>query len=178
MDVGTGEVDADDGVAGGLASTPQRGTEPGRRTGDGDHSHGPDRSVRAVHDLRALVDGYAVAADERDADAFAALFTPDATLTVLVDGEQRGRYAGADEIGTVPAKLARYRRTLHLVSTHHSVVDDDEDEATGTAYCEAHHVDDDGDRVLFIRYDDRYVRTPDGWRFAARAVNTLWSEQR
>ena len=125
-----------------------------------------------MQELRALVDGYAVAADERDAAAFRALFADDAWLDV--NGH---RYEGADAIAGIPAKLARYERTLHLVSTH-LVRDDGAGRPTGVAYCEAHHLADGGDRVLHLRYDDAYVRTGAGWRFASRTLTTVREEQR
>ena len=31
------------------------------------------------------------------------------------------------------------------------------------------------DFTMFIRYEDRYVRTPDGWRIAERDVRTQWT---
>ena len=130
-----------------------------------------------MQELRQLVDGYAVAADERDAEAFRSLFADDAVLVVVgEDGAERSRYEGADAIAAVPGRLARYERTLHLVSTHRASVDGDT--ATGTAYCEAHHRDAGGDRVLYLRYDDGYVRRDGRWRIADRVVRTLWSEQR
>lgn len=46
------------------------------------------------------------------------------------------------------------------------------------AYCEAHHRSAGTDRVLFIRYDDEYVRTAAGWRFAPRTVAIRWIEDR
>jgi hypothetical protein len=133
-----------------------------------------------VQELRALVDGYAVAADDGDGDTFASLFAPTATLVVVgADGTERSRYEGQAAIATVPAKLGRYDRTLHLVATHRcSVEGDGGRSATGVAYCEAHHVGGGTDKVLFIRYDDTYERADDGWRFAARTVRTLWEERR
>lgn len=130
-----------------------------------------------MEELRALVDGYAVANDERDGDRLRALFSDDAVLTIVqLDGGVH-RYEGLDAIAAVPGKLARYDETLHLVSTHVTRAVDD-DRATGVAYCEAHHRSDAADRVLFIRYDDEYVRTPGGWRFAARTVGIRWIEDR
>ncbi len=132
-----------------------------------------------MSELRALVDGYAVAADAGDADAFAALFAPDAVLVVVgADGVERSRYAGRDELATVPGKLARYDRTLHLVSTHAVEVGDAGDRATGVAYCEAHHLAAGTDKVLFIRYDDTYTRTGDRWLISSRTVRTLFEETR
>jgi ketosteroid isomerase-like protein len=127
-------------------------------------------------ELRALVDGYAVANDERDSAAFRALFTDDATLTVVQPDGAGHTYEGAAAIAEVPAKLGRFEHTLHLVSTHLAHVDGDR--GTGVAYCEAHHHAGGNDRILFIRYDDEYVRTDDGWRFGARTVRIVWIEDR
>ena len=76
---------------------------------------------------------------------------------------------------------------MHLVSTHLAEVapGDDADEAVGTTYCEAHHhrpADPPNggctDRVLHIRYDDRYARRGPGWRIRAREVHVIWQEDR
>ena len=130
-----------------------------------------------MSELRALVDGYGVALDERDGPTFAALFTDDATLAVVKpDGTESGRHVGAAALAAVPEKLSRYDRTLHLISTHRTRVDGDR--ATGVAYCEAHHREGEGDFVMFIRYEDEYRLTADGWRIAHRVVRTQWVEKR
>ena len=101
---------------------------------------GPSPGDRVA--LRAQVDAYAVAVDRRDAAGFVAVFTEDATLsTYEPDGRRRGIFRGHDELAAVPAALAHYERTLHLVSTHlvEPAPGGDADEAAGTAYCEAHH---------------------------------------
>lgn len=127
-------------------------------------------------ELRALVEAYAVAADRRDSDAFAALFTEDATLaTYDASGSQRSRYTGRSEIASIPDRLRTYDLTVHIVSTVDLHVDGAD--ATGEAYCDAHHVRGTDDRLLVIRYVDRYCRD-DRWRFASREVRVLWTETR
>jgi hypothetical protein len=138
--------------------------------------------------LRALVDAYAVAVDRGDVPGFLALFTPDATLaTFEPDGRRRSAHHGLDELSAIPPALARYTRTLHLVSTHHVEAAAGADEATGVAYCEAHHhrpTDPTGveegetDKVMFIRYVDTYARRGPGWLIRAREVHVIWSEER
>lgn len=140
-------------------------------------THLDDR--RAIEDL---VHAYALAADHRDAEGFAACFTLDARLHVIdPQGSVLHTYADRDEIATIPSRLARYDRTLHHVTTHRASIDGVV--ATGLTYCSAHHiaVADDGsatDRVLEIRYVDRYVRVAGGWAIADREVRTDWTEER
>ena len=125
--------------------------------------------------IRALVDEYALGADRRDLARFAAVFLDTATLTGA-----EFRYEGVDQISTIPEKLARYSRTLHVIANH--VVALDGDTATGETYCVAHHLSaDDGterDRVMYIRYHDAYVRTEGGWRITARRLEVEWVENR
>ena len=128
----------------------------------------------AIHDL---VDGYADAADRRDPVAFAGLFLPDASLTVVRDGADPSVHAGREQLARIPELLGRYPLTLHVVTNHHCSIDGDE--AWGGAICQAHHLThgDDGttDLVLHIRYRDAYARTSAGWRIAAREVHILWT---
>ena len=54
--------------------------------------------------------------------------------------------------------------------------------ATGDVPCVAHHLSVDGsqreDRILYIRYRDRYRRDATGWRITERVVHVQWIETR
>jgi uncharacterized protein (TIGR02246 family) len=133
-------------------------------------------------ELQELAFAYAAALDERDAEAFAGLFTPDGHLGVYEpDPEQQLLgYDGRDEIRTAVALLDPYDETLHVMTNHRVVLDGDD--ATGTVYCLAHHITvRDGARhnlVMTIRYHDRYRRSGGAWRFAHRKIVRLWNERR
>ncbi|MBI2705210.1 MAG: nuclear transport factor 2 family protein [Actinobacteria bacterium] len=144
----------------------------------------PVLEPRDAHvELQRLVAAYGLAADDRDADWFVSLWLPGATLSVF-DGEEglTGTYEGADALRGVTEALGRYARTVHLVSTHRVEVAADGTSATGKTYCTAHHlvrpvgeVSAWEDRVMTIRYDDRYGRDGSGaWRFAARECHKLF----
>jgi len=137
--------------------------------------------------LRELVEAYAMTADARDTDAFAALFALDAILTIFdAAGAELRRYVGRDEIAGIPARLGRYDRTMHHVTNHRVQLEDTSgDRATGESYCVAHHLQDAStvDHVLHIRYEDRYLRSPagpdhGGWRFVHRDVRVQWIDDR
>jgi hypothetical protein len=134
--------------------------------------------------LRARVDRYAVAVDARDRDGFAGLFTPDGALAVYETDDGAPpvvEYAGPDALRSVMDLLSGFSTTFHLMANHLAVVAGDE--GTGDVYCMAHHIveaEDGGetDLVMYIRYRDSYVRTPEGWRFARRDVMRQWTEER
>jgi hypothetical protein len=132
--------------------------------------------------LRELVDAYALAADRRDDEAFVALFTEHATLTIGQPGAPTATFEGADGLRAATAPLDAYHATMHLVGNHVCEVDDDGAAATGTTYCLANHLAAAGNGVenlrMVIRYEDRYTRGSDGaWRFAARDLAILWTER-
>jgi uncharacterized protein (TIGR02246 family) len=126
--------------------------------------------------LRRLVERYATAVDHRDVETAAGCFVPDGRLTVGDEATLEGRPA----IVAALARLERYEVTAHVLGHSNHAVDGDR--ATGESWCRAHHVYDDGgarrDRVMAIRYLDRYVRADGGWRIEHRRLVVDWLEDR
>jgi ketosteroid isomerase-like protein len=131
--------------------------------------------------LRALVDEYAWHTDRYDYDAYAALFTTDAEVTVTNAGETVPvvRQQGRTEIRDVLRRNDCFERTFHSV-TNHVVNFSAPDAATGVTYCVAHHLCPPGASprtvVMFIRYHDEYRRTKCRWQFASRRLEMAWLE--
>jgi hypothetical protein len=134
-------------------------------------------------ELRALVDRYAAAMDGTDLEIFERLFVPEGSLVVRAPDREKplGVFhgPGPDGVGLITRLLRRhYQSTLHNITTHQATIDGDE--ATGTTYCLAYHVvgGEDGGALetLGVRYEDRFVRTRDGWRFHRRDATRLWSQ--
>ena len=128
-------------------------------------------------ELRGLVDRYAQCADRRVRSGFAAELHP--------RRHPRRRWGrgitGREAIGNVLEHLeTTYLRTMHFVGNH--VVDFVGDGAQGETYCIAHHIysDNEGERdtSMFIRYNDVYVRTGDGWKMSRRQLDIAWQEDR
>ena len=119
----------------------------------------------------AVLHGYAHAVDARDLDAVAACFTADAAYEGRL-----GRGTVADALRTLADAFVRYDATTHQLHNVHVTVDGDV--ARTTADCVAwHRLRAGGWLVVAVTYHDRLVRTPDGWRIAARRVEPRWTRQ-
>jgi ketosteroid isomerase-like protein len=116
-------------------------------------------------EIEALRAEFSDAAMMRDRARMASLFTPDGALRMPnIPAELVGR----DEIRAGGERL----QALHeffVQTTHPGIIQLDGDTATGRAYLQELARTKDGRQGMnFAIYHDRYVRTPDGWKFAER----------
>jgi len=141
-------------------------------------------SPAAAVDLHALQDKqeiteicyrYGLALDRRDWAALAALFTPDTDAFYLDMPPARGYKAIEDTCRTALDPLSA---TQHLISN--VVVRLDGDRAECSCYLQAQHVKTGtagGDNFIIAgRYDDKLLRTPDGWRIRERRLQVMWTD--
>ena len=139
--------------------------------------------------LADLVTAYARGCDRRRPEEVASLYTDDGGFAIVDAGSVPEREAGVEPIEISGydrmvagfSRLSRYEHTFHMLGQQ--TVDLDGDRATGECYCLAHHVEiaDDGSRsvmIMHIRYQDRYARTADGWKFEHRTLMVDWRETR
>jgi hypothetical protein len=136
----------------------------------------------ADDELRDLAIRYATACDRRDGAALAAVFTDEGRLQVFQPSDAdapRSEARGREALEAVPQILERFQRTLHFVGNTSYRVDGDS--AEGEVYCIAHHVRTDGsgasDLKMYIRYQDRYVRSGGVWLISDRRVLVDWTEK-
>jgi SnoaL-like domain len=121
-----------------------------------------------------LVVAYAFAIDERNWQAFEALFTPDAQI----DYRSAGGIAGkpAEVAAWMPQAISLFTWTLHSVLTHRLEATS-ADTVAGSLHMFARHglLWEGASEVMDVSgvYHDQYVRTSAGWRFAARREHTL-----
>jgi len=127
---------------------------------------------------------YARCVDRGDPEGVAACFAPDGVLRIVNLAEGKRVVAvreGRDEIVRAISQMS-YDATFHFVGQQQ--VEIDGDTATGETYCIAHHltIPDDGspatDHVMFIRYQNQFVRLEEGWRLAVRELHIDWTETR
>lgn len=126
------------------------------------------------HDIVQLTHNYCWALDTGDWQALHDVFTPDVVADLGVGGQN-----GINEvIARVSSALGKLDDSQHIVATHQIRIDGDS--ATCRCYLHAQHIKRDtpgGDHyIVGARYEDRCVRTADGWRIAERAIVPMWRE--
>ncbi|WP_420640115.1 nuclear transport factor 2 family protein [Candidatus Poriferisocius sp.] len=135
-------------------------------------------------ELADLVATYARCVDRKDPAGVAACFAPDGVLRRIdlpSGGSLLGERTGRDEITQAISRMP-YHSTFHFLGQQQ--IDITGDTASGETYCIAHHltVPEDGspstDFIMFIRYQDEFVRLAEGWRFAGRELHIDWTETR
>jgi ketosteroid isomerase-like protein len=114
--------------------------------------------------IRNLVDQYAYCADARDAEGQMALFTEDTDFIVFMDAksaEPSQAIHNRADLFPVFDNLNAYRATMHF-NGQSTVLELNDDTATGITYCIAHHQTiKDGVQSLMIahiKYHDRFVK--------------------
>ena len=134
--------------------------------------------------IRELVEAYAHCADRRDAKGQMSLFTADTHFVVYMNAKDPTPSQvlhSREALAPVFAELNKYDATTHFVgqSTLFTLAPD---QATGEAYCLAHHITvDRGQRHLMLaslRYLDTFVKIDGGWFFSERRLYVDWLEER
>jgi len=112
---------------------------------------------------------YTVAIDTKDWELLDTVFTPDAVVDYTTSGGIKGDYP---EVRAWLAKaLAAFEMTQHLISNSVVRVDGDTATARTMVFNPMGTNDGKGGLDLFYVgawYDDKLVRTPEGWRIAER----------
>ena len=134
--------------------------------------------------IRELIDQYAYCADTRDAEGQMALFTEDTRFIVFMDvksaeptqviNKRADLFPEFDNLNT-------YRSTMHL-NGQSTVLQLNDDTATGITYCIAHHQSIKAEvqklTIANIKYHDRFVKQNAKWFFAERKLLVDWIENR
>ncbi len=123
------------------------------------------------HDVGQVIIRYATSVDQRDLDRYATCFTED----VEVSGFGGGPFGDRDSyVAWVTEALSAFAETHHQITNQ--VIDVDGDTAHMRSYVQATHVmGSDAGRLLILWgiYDDRLVRTADGWRITHHRLERL-----
>ena len=121
-------------------------------------------------EIQDLIVRYCIAVDDRDLDAVADMFLPDATFSAVGDPP-----SGREEIKTYyAARLERYGMTYHYPHGVTITLDSDS-RAHGIVLAHAELSIDGQHFVIAMRYYDRYARYEGAWRFAERELRSYYA---
>ena len=136
------------------------------------------QTLALLMDERAIVAvalRYCRALDTKDWAALDTVFLPDAHADLGTATEQIGREAIVERICNA---LKHLDDSQHLVGNHEVQVDGDT--ATHRCYLQAQHIRKSAtgspNYLVGGRYEDRLVRTADGWRIAYRKLAVMWTD--
>ena len=134
--------------------------------------------------IRELVEAYAHCADRRDAKGQMALFTTDTHFVVYMNAKDPSPsmdLRSREALAPVFADLNKYDATTHFVGQT-TIATLTNNEATGEAYCLAHHVTVDGGKrrlmIASLRYLDTFVKADGAGLFAERLLYVDWVDAR
>jgi 3-phenylpropionate/cinnamic acid dioxygenase small subunit len=123
-----------------------------------------------------LLTRYATAVDNKDWDLFRTCFTPDAFIDYTAAGGIKGRLPEvADWLAQV---LPLFPMTQHVVTNRAVTVDGDRATSRSCFFNPMGMPEGEGGMNLFIDggyYNDKLVRTADGWRIEERVEETAYT---
>ncbi|HVM64763.1 MAG TPA: nuclear transport factor 2 family protein [Acidimicrobiales bacterium] len=125
-------------------------------------------------ELQDLAVQYSTSVDRKDWALYESLFTPDAIIDYTQVGGIRGHPREVAEwLSTTMPMFASYQ---HLVANHELKIDGDEAWGRAMLFNPMGCPTPDGVQVAFVGlwYNDRYRRTPDGWKFTERVEEASW----
>jgi 3-phenylpropionate/cinnamic acid dioxygenase small subunit len=123
---------------------------------------------------------YAAGLDARDWDLWRNVFTDEAIFDLSSWNKVAPRMLDTDRVVRSQARVfAELITTQHFFTNHRITVDGDS--ARGVVHMRAEHwlQEEDGSTsryTMFGYYDDKYVRTPDGWKMCEMQLNVTHTE--
>lgn len=143
-------------------------------------SAGPRFTLQEISDrleIDDLLSRYTLAIDGKDFDALDEVFTPDATIDYTTSGGTKGVYP--DVKAWLAKALANFPMTQHLLGNKRVTIDGDTATSRTYFYNPMGAPKEGGGLQMFYvggYYNDRLVRTADGWRIADRFEETAWMD--
>lgn len=128
-------------------------------------------------EIEGVLARYAWAIDSREFDGLDEVFTPDAIVDYTSAGGIKGSYPEVK--AWLASVLPHFPAYQHFVTNIDVRVDGDTATSRAAFYNPmAQHAEGGGRSLFFVggEYHDTLVRTPDGWRIAARVEKTVWTD--
>ena len=128
------------------------------------------KNLEDIEEIRTLRMTYHTFINDRMFDRFPEIFTADA----LVDFGHIGKAKGTNEIREL---FFAIRDGVDVVKQfiHNHMVTVDGDDATGLSYLDARYARDGVSVMVAARFNERYRRTPRGWKIAEMVVSLYFA---
>ena len=125
------------------------------------------------HAIEELLDRYATIIDARQWELLTEIFLPDAVLDYSSSGGEPGPLHSV--AGWIEKGLSLFASSQHMITNKEIEVSGDR--ATSRALFFNPLVTQEGS-VLFVggAYNDKWIRTPVGWRIVDRVQETAWTQ--
>lgn len=122
--------------------------------------------------IRLLIRDYGRLLDERHFDEFGQLFAPDGEY-VSAGTTARGPMAIAESLRRIMTgnSLGLAEPNFHVLFNERIELHGDQADSTSQSFFVAPGPNGAPQLIMMASYDDRFVRTPNGWRFARRVVH-------
>jgi SnoaL-like domain len=146
-------------------------------TGESLHAASPTAATRLAwledrESIRLLLRDYGRLLDERRFDDFGQLFAADGEY-VSAGTTTRGPTAIADSLWRIMTgnPLGLSEPNFHVLFNERIELQGDQAQATSQSFFVAPGTDGAPRLIMMASYDDTFVRTPKGWRYARRVVH-------
>lgn len=127
-------------------------------------------------EVQSLLTRYCTSIDSKQYDGLDAVFTPDAYIDYSASGGTKGRFP---EVKAWLAEvLAMFSMTQHVIANFEIVVNGDEATSRCVFYNPMQFANPEETKPMFWvggYYNDKLVRTTDGWRITERIEDMSWN---
>ncbi len=141
-----------------------------------------EKRIEAIEDrmaLKNLVDTFSVLADHKDIDKQVLLFTENATVASVVNGQPGMKLTGRKQIGDAFANYLSLFETVYHINGQQTVTLQG-NTAKGISYCLVTLIGtQNGKKIkttMGVYYNDEFIKQGGRWFIATRTSNFAWQE--
>ena len=131
--------------------------------------------LQALIDRNDIIDTfsrYASGIDRRDTALYRSVFTDEIEVDVTGNGFEK---MSADAwVAKALELVGAFQTTQHIITNHTPTITGDE--ATCVAYLQDQHWNPENFMLVGGYYDDKLVRTPEGWRISRLQLTLTWTK--
>ena len=142
-----------------------------------------EKRIKSIEDraaIKNLVDTFSVLADTKEVDKQVLLFTEDATVESISNGQAGNLLKGRKQIGDAFSGFLNLFETVYHINGQQTLTLDG-DKATGVSYCLVVLIGkENGKKIkttMGVHYNDEYVKQGNRWFIAKRKSFFDWRER-